>query len=151
MILMSPVSMVRDLPIKPPRPKKAPFLRSEEQPTKNLDDYPPAFSFEKMQDGSGHSFNCCVDEDRLALAKRIFMLSRMSWKQISLASRKGMGAEKIKRGQIKQGVPKTVTEDVSYFYSLHFSGKKRFLGYRVGQIFHVLWVDHDFSVYDHGS
>ena len=137
--------------IKPPKPKRAPFLRSEETHAPNIDTYPPAFSFEKMMDGSGHSFNCCEDEDRLALAKRVFMLSRTPWNQIKMASSKGFGSESIPRDRIRPGIPASVTQDVSHFFSLHYSGKKRFLGYRVGQIFHVLWVDHDFSVYDHGS
>jgi hypothetical protein len=133
------------------RGKPAPFLKSGKAPDPiNPDDLPPAFSFEKMQDGSGHSFNCCQDEDRLYLAKRIFMLSRMPWRQIRGASAKGMGSEEIPRGRIAPPVPNVVTEDVTAFISLHYVGKKRFIGYRVGQIFYVLWVDHTFEVYDHG-
>jgi hypothetical protein len=74
----------------------------------------------------------------------------MPWKQIRQAPSKGLGAEKIDRGSIKRPIPRTVTDDVGFFYSLHYVGKKRFVGYRTGQIFHILWVDHDFSVYDHG-
>jgi len=147
---MSIAYMERERPIKKPKATRAPFLRTEETPPTNLDAQPPAFSFEKMADGSGHSFNCCQEEDRLALSKRMFMLSRMPWQQINLAPSKGMGAEKISRGEINPGIPTAVTEDVSYFYSLHYYGKKRFIGYKVGQIFHILWVDHNFGVYDHG-
>ncbi|WP_346297087.1 hypothetical protein LRC39_09565 [Rhodopseudomonas sp. P1] len=134
-------------------PNKAEFLRGGTVPhsLQSDDDRPPAFSFEKMQDGSGNSFNCCQDEDRLALAKRIFMLSRMPWKQIRQAPSSGLGSEQIPRKRIKRPIPTSVTEDVDSFSSLHFSGKKRFVGYRVGQIFHILWVDHSFEVYDHGS
>lgn len=130
--------------------KSALFLKQRGHPDpQNPDDQPPAFSFEKMQDGSGHSFNCCEDEDQLYLAKRIFMLSRIPWKQIRGASRQGMGSEEISRGAIKHAVPASVTEDVGFFHSLHYVGKKRFVGYRVGQIFYVLWVDHNFKVYSH--
>jgi hypothetical protein len=137
-------------PIKASNATKAPFLRGDERQAPDIDAKPPAFSFEKMQDDSGHSFNCCIDDDRLALAKRIFMLSRIPWKQIMLAPSGGLGAEKIPRYRIRAAVPRAITEDVSYFYSLHYSGKKRFIGYRISQIFHILWVDHDFTVYDHG-
>jgi hypothetical protein len=132
--------------------KKAAFLRGGGLPqTVNFDELPPAFSFEKMQDRSGNSFNCCQDDDRLALAKRLFMLSRLSWKQIREAGSFGLGAEQIPRYRIKRPIPPGVTEDVDKFASLHFNGKKRFVGYRVGQIFHILWVDHSFEVYNHGS
>lgn len=133
-------------------PKNAAFLRGGTLPhaSQNVDDHPPAFSFEKMQEGSGNSFTCCQDDDRLALAKRLFMLSRIPWKQIRQAPSKGLGSEQIPRDRIKRTIPTTVTEDVDSFSSLHFVGKKRFIGYRVGQIFHILWVDHTFEVYDHG-
>jgi hypothetical protein len=131
-------------------PAKAPFLKPGIAPSEqNIDDLPPAFSFEKMQDGSGNSFNCCEDGDRLALAHRIFMLSRLPWKQIRQAPATGLGSEQIPRFRIKRPIPNGVTEDVDSFTSLHYSGKKRFLGYRVGQIFYVLWVDHSFEVYKH--
>ena len=42
-----------------------------------------------------------------------------------------------------------VTEDVESFAALHYSGKKRFIGYRIGQVFYILWVDHTFEVYQH--
>jgi hypothetical protein len=102
-----------------------------------------------MQDRSGNSFNCCEDEDRLSLAKRMFMLSRTPWRQIRQASTKGFGAEQIPKHRIRRPIPPSVTEDVTFFYSLHYVGNKRFIGYRVGQIFHILWVDHSFQVYDH--
>jgi hypothetical protein len=132
-------------------PKKAEFLRGGTlPPTQNTDDQPPAFSFEKMQDASGNSFNCCQDDDRLALARRLFMLSRISWKQIRHAPASGYGSEQIPRHRIRRPIPTTVTEDVDSFSALHYVGRKRFIGYRVGQIFHILWVDHSFEVYDHG-
>lgn len=130
--------------------KRAPFLKGVTQaPEKNDDDFPPAFSFEKMQDGSGNSFNCCEDADRLALAKRIFMLSRKPWKEIRQAPASGMGSEQIPRHRIRHPIPNVVTDDVASFSALHFIGKKRFIGYRIGQIFYILWVDHNFKVYDH--
>lgn len=132
-------------------PDKAKFLRGGAvTPTVNTDELYPAFSFEKMQDKSGNSVNCCGDEDRVALVKRLFMLSRLTWKEIRQAPSSGMGSEQIPKYRIKRPIPSTVTPDIEQFSSLHFSGKKRFVGYRVGQIFHILWVDHTFEVYNHG-
>lgn len=132
------------------RGKAAKFLKqgAPAEP-QNYDDIPPAFSFEKMQDRCGHSLNCCQDDDRLHLVKRFFMLSREPWKKIRSAPREGMGCEEIPRGSIRVGIPATVTEDVQYFHSLHYVAHKRFIGYRVGQIFYVIWIDHNFGVYNH--
>jgi hypothetical protein len=69
---------------------------------------------------------------------------------IRQAPSKGLGSEQIPRHRIRPPVPSSVTEEVAFFYSLHYSGKKRFIGYRIGQIFYILWVDHTFQVYDHG-
>src|SRR4051794_5748883 len=92
-------------------PSKAPFLKGGGNVSDaTTDDFPPAFSFEKMADGSGNSFTCCEDEDRLQLAQRMYMLSRVSWREIRQASSKGLGAEKIDRGAIKKGIPKSVTD-----------------------------------------
>jgi len=132
-------------------PSKAPFLRDGGKQTDSApDDFPTAFSFEKMQDDSGHSINCCGNEDRVNLIKRMFMLSKMPWKEIRNASSKGFGAEQIPKYRVKKTVPSSVTEDVDAFTSLHYSGKRRFIGYRVGRIFYILWVDYNFKVYDHG-
>jgi hypothetical protein len=144
--------MGKKSPFNKQKEASAPFLKSGGSSSiGSVDDAPPAFSFEKMQDQSGNSFNCCEDEDRLYLIKRIFMLSRMPWKEIRQAGSQGLGAESIQRFRIKRPIPSSVTEDVESFYSLHYVGKKRFLGYRVGQVFHILWVDHNYEVYNHGS
>lgn len=126
------------------------FLKAEPKATIDYDAKHPIFSFEKMQDRSGHSVSCCDREDLYHLLKRIYMLNRLPWRDIRQASRKGYGVEKIARSAIKYAVPTTVTDDNDYFHALHYSGKKRFIGYKVQQVFYILWIDHNFSVYDHG-
>lgn len=59
-----------------------------------------------------------------------------------------MGFEKIEPSQVRQSLPSSVTEDVNLI-AFRFSGKAPMVGYRDGQVFHVLWLDHDFSLYDH--
>lgn len=77
------------------------------------------------------------------------MLSRMPWRQIRQAPREGLGAEKIARHSIRRGIPRSVTDDVEWFHSLHYVGNKRFIGQKIGRIFYILWVDHDYSCYNH--
>jgi hypothetical protein len=134
-----------------PKTDRAPFLKGRGKPLDSSpDDLPTAFSFEKMQEKSGHSVNCCQDEDREKLIQRMFMLSKLPWKNVKNAPNKGLGCEQIPKGRIKKPIPSSVTPDVDSFSSLHYQGKKRFIGYRVGRIFFILWIDHDFTVYDHG-
>jgi hypothetical protein len=110
---------------------------------------PPVFSFEKMVDGSGYSVNCCDANHQAALAKRLFLLSRHTWREIVQAPRHGIGTEKISKDAISVAIPASVTDDVT-FLALRYNGKHPMIGYRDGRTFHVLFVDRDFSVYPHG-
>lgn len=117
--------------------------------SENADTMPPVFAFEKMQEGSGYSVSCCNADHQAAALKKIFMLSRMSWIEIQNAGRHGLGTEKIARSSIKAPIPASVTEDVT-FLALRYNGKAPMVGYRDGRTFQVLFLDHTFSLYDHG-
>lgn len=109
---------------------------------------PPIFAFDKMQDGSGYSVNCCDQGHQAAALRKIFTLSKMTWNEIQNAPRHGLGTEKIARKAIKAAIPIDVTEDVT-FLALRYNGKAPMVGYRDGRTFHVLYLDHTFTVYDH--
>lgn len=131
------------------QPKKAKFghpTRLPEQP--NNDRLPPIFSFEFMPDKSGYSVNCCNDEHRAALTRHLYQLSKLSWIDIKNAPRHGMGTERISRNSLKAPVPSKVTEDAE-FLALRYHGKSPMVGYRDGRVFHVIWLDHNFSLYPH--
>lgn len=110
---------------------------------------PPIFSFEKMMDGTGYSVNCCDIDHQAALSKRLFLLSRHTWREIVQAHRHGIGTEKISRRAIKTAIPASITDDVT-FLALRYKGKNPIVGYRDGRTFHVLFIDNDFTVYSHG-
>jgi hypothetical protein len=116
--------------------------------TENADTMPPIFAFEKMQDGSGYSINCCNAEHQSAALKKMFLLSKMTWREITQAPRHGLGTEKLERGAIKAAIPVNITEDVT-FLALRYHGKAPMVGYRDGRIFHLVFLDHDFTLYAH--
>ncbi len=60
-----------------------------------------------------------------------------------------MGFETITRGAISRPVPAHITEDVT-FIAFRFSGMKPMVGYRVDGMFHIIWFDCTFNLYDHG-
>lgn len=109
----------------------------------------PIFSFEKMQTGSGYSVDCCERDHQSAVAKRIFKLSQMTWRQIHQAPKQGLGAETISRDAIKVPLPPGLTDDVTLL-ALRYSGRCPMIGYKDERIFYILLLDHNFSVYDHG-
>ena len=130
--------------------------RDSRKPTKqigsvaseNADTVPPIFAFDKMKEGSGYSVTCCDTVNQAAAVRRIFMLSKMTWSEILNAPRHGLGTEKIARSAIKASIPNTVTEDVT-FLALRYNGKAPMVGYRDGRTFHLLYLDHNFTLYHH--
>ncbi|HEY8938144.1 MAG TPA: hypothetical protein VIM65_23140 [Cyclobacteriaceae bacterium] len=95
-----------------------------------------------------HHLDDCTDSELASLIMRMHKLSTMTWKDIQMAPRHGMGTEKISQDSIKTGIPAHITPDVT-FYALRFEGKKPFVGYRSGYVFHVVYIDRNFTLYDH--
>ncbi len=72
----------------------------------------------------------------------------MTWDQIRMAHRHGLSTEKINRSAIKASLPPSITPDLS-FYALRFDGMKPMVGYKSDFIFHVVYLDRAFTLYDH--
>lgn len=107
----------------------------------------PVFCFKHLH--SDYNVDKCDKDDKSALVEQIAKLSSMDWNQIQLAPKSGLGSEKIARASIKPSVPVAITEDVKDFLALRYNGHKAFVGYRNRFIFHIVYIDHNFSVYDH--
>ncbi|MBT9312156.1 hypothetical protein [Leptothoe kymatousa] len=109
---------------------------------------PPIFSLEYLQ--KDYCVTVCQVQDQAKFAIRLRKLSEMTWKEIKSAPRHGLGHEKISRNSIQESIPSHITDDVT-FLAFRFSGMKPMVGYRSGRIFYVIWLDKDFTLYDHGS
>jgi hypothetical protein len=46
-------------------------------------------------------------------------------------------------------IPNQVPEDVSKFIAIRFDGKRPMVGVRIKNIFYVIWLDRDFTLYAH--
>jgi len=67
---------------------------------------------------------------------------------VEQADRHGNGKENIEQKRIRRPMPSIVTGDVK-LWALRFSGKKPMVGFRSGDVFHILWLDHSFDLYPH--
>ena len=92
----------------------------------------------------------CDRKQQAEFTKALWKRSRMTWRQIWASDRHGLGAEKIARGSIRAPIPVEVTDDVDFFIALRFSGKAPMVGYRIRDVFHVVWLDARFRLYNHG-
>jgi len=108
----------------------------------------PVFCFRFLQ--PGHDVDDLLEPDRRQLLKRLRLLSQLEWKQIEQASRHGLGKENIAQNSISKPLPPVVTQDIK-LWALRFSGLKPMIGFRAGGVFHLLWIDHNFSVYPHSG
>lgn len=114
------------------------------------DDVPPIFSFRYM--AATHCITCCERDEKAAFAVRLRKLSELTWKQLRMAPRHGLGYEKIDSGSLLVPIPAFITDDVS-FIAFRFDGLKPMIGFRDRddmRIFHVVWLDRNFNTYNHG-
>jgi hypothetical protein len=95
-----------------------------------------------------HCITCCSHDDKAAFADKIRRMSFLTWNELIQAPRHGMGLETIDRRAIKGTIPAHITEDVT-FIAFRFSGKKAMVGYRTEGMFHIVWFDRDYDLYDH--
>ena len=107
----------------------------------------PIFCFRHLH--KDYDLNSCNDSEKKSLIEKIVTLSQLSWSEIQLSPRHGLGSEKISIGSIKPSLPAFITDDVGSLLSLRFDGKKPFIGLRIRFIFHVIYIDRNFSVYSH--
>lgn len=117
-----------------------------DQASEGTDDCHPAFSFEHMI--TTHSVERCEKEEIVSLSMALYKLSQLTWKQIKSAHRHGMGFEKLPTTCIKASIPNIVTPDVNLL-AFRFHGKKPMVGFRSGQVFYIIWLDRDYSLYEH--
>lgn len=92
----------------------------------------------------------CSKEDLAALFKALARLCTISWKQINLSGRHQLGFEQIPVSQLKRSLPHVFSDDVDKVMVFRYSGKKAMAGHRRKNVFHLLFIDSDFSLYNHG-
>jgi hypothetical protein len=108
----------------------------------------PVFSLEKIQQGK-YCLSSLDKDHKSMFADSIFRRKALTWKEITQASRHGLGTEKIPRSSIKAPTPKFITEDLEEFLVFRYNGRAPMVGYRQRDVFFVLWFDHDFTLYKH--
>jgi len=106
----------------------------------------PVFCFKYLN--KDYHIDKCDKDEKIKFIDRLCHLSSMTWEQIKFAPRHGAGTEKIAQDSIKAPKPVHVTKDV-IFYALRFDGMKPMVGYKSDFIFHLVYIDRDFTLYRH--
>jgi hypothetical protein len=86
------------------------------------------------------------------LADALHARSQMSWVQIETARHGGFGSEKIPLDQLRTDIPACFPKEVEKALVLRCGGGTlmRLAGFRDKRVFHIVWVDPDGRLYDHG-
>ena len=108
----------------------------------------PVFSLQYMEDS--HCISQCSEEQKVSFVDKMRALSQLTWNQIKLAPKHGLGSEKIPRPMFKVPIPDFISEDEALL-AIRFWNLAPMIGVRWKQIFHIIWFDKDFDVYDHGN
>ena len=109
----------------------------------------PAFSLVCMDRGR-YGLDACELREKSDFADALYKRSQFTWNELQSAPKHGLGSEKLPQDRIRAGIPAHVTPDVTLL-AFRFSGQKAMVGYRQERIFYVVWLDRDFTLYDHGS
>lgn len=108
-----------------------------------------AFSFTKMPK-SDYDIEHLNNMHLVALVKKLKILCVLTWGDLKRSGRHALGHEIIDRNSFKKvTVPNDISDDVK-FLAFRYNGKNSFIGYRRGKIFHIMYIDHNFTVYNHG-
>ncbi|MBF0508058.1 MAG: hypothetical protein HQK57_03915 [Deltaproteobacteria bacterium] len=106
----------------------------------------PIFSLSLL--GGDYCLSKCERAEKASFADTLYRLSQLTWVQLRQADKHGLGYEKIERTSINAGIPNSIKD--RSFIAFRFHGKAPMVGYRDQQVFYVVWIDRDFSLYNHG-
>ncbi|WP_051918947.1 hypothetical protein [Basilea psittacipulmonis] len=100
--------------------------------------------------GRHYCLDACEGEEKIALLETLHKLSQRTWQELRNSNRHGLGTEKIAYTAIKGcPVPDFIVEQNIPLLAFRFHEKKPMVGYRENQIFHILWLDRNFTLYKH--
>jgi hypothetical protein len=131
-----------------PPPTQGPRLRVPDRADEPPDAQPPLFSLRYL-DRRTHSLAACQQREKAAFADTLDRLSQLSWSELRLSPRHGLGYEQIPRQAIRAPIPPHITEDVQRFIAFRFFGQAPMVGYRVQAVLYILWLDRTFTLYEH--
>jgi hypothetical protein len=128
-------------------PSKIKIKEPSQEKQVSYDECYPVFCMHYIEDNYG--LEKCTKDELAALARALRKRSQMTWREIWAADKHGLGAEKISRDSINSSMPSHITEDIEYFIALRFCGKAPMVGYRLNDVYRIIWLDRDFSLYHH--
>lgn len=126
----------------------------KDNPTEYYNDYNdidyPIFDLRYMHKDYSINTKKVQKDDKVRLMSTLYKLSQHSWQALQLAPRHGMGYEKIAKNDINPSIPdcKWISPD-TVFFAFRYHGLKSMVGIKKGSTFLILYIDYNYTVYDH--
>jgi hypothetical protein len=128
-------------------PQTGDRIKSHESDEISPEQQPPIFSFYKIS--RTHCVSNCTTDEKGALIDKIYRLSQLTWAEIrSTHNKYGLGYEHIDAKTIYAEIPGDIKGEVT-FLAFRFYKTAPMVGYRERRIFHIIWLDRDFTLYKH--
>lgn len=123
--------------------KHGKFIKEHSQSIENHDSMHLIFSFKNLQ--PNYCLSKCTTNEKAAFSDQLRILGAKTWRELKQAPKHGIGFEKI--SNFKVAIPKNLENET--FIAFRFDGKKPMVGYRCKQIFNIVYLDRNFTLYDH--
>lgn len=124
--------------------KKSKLGISTETPANSIMDLAPLFSLTHIQ--AAYCLSKCTREEKAALADKMHLLCTLTWREIFNSPRHANGFESLPNTAFNHVPEKFKDEKIIAF---RFDGKKPMVGFRKREVFYILWLDRDFTLYRH--
>lgn len=136
---------------KKPKQQQPKSFGQIKSPSISKNDQKPLFSFHHH--GKDYCIEDCELHEKVAFSIWMYKLSQFTWGELATEPRTGFGYEHIPRKQFIPNPPKSLTEEVDKYmvFRFHNPSNGRIIGYRLGEVFHIIWIDCTSSAYNHGS
>jgi hypothetical protein len=97
------------------------------------------------------NFSRCPTEDQEVLAKHLHTLCQKTWQELLLATHRHGGVSPLPIKKLKGvKIPPDLADHTDVCKS-RYQARKAMIGIRVGRVFRLLHLDHNFTAYDHGD
>lgn len=108
------------------------------------------FSFMYLQKNYGLDHKRLTKNHKIQLLNKLVKITSVTWLQLELKNKRDGGLERISKKCFKKPLPSVITDDIDKLCVLRFASQEcRLIGFRRGNIFYILFIDPDLSLYDH--
>ena len=106
------------------------------------------FSFQFLQRSYDLENKSLSKDNKIQLLKKLVGISKTSWSSLVLMDKRS-GFERLNKNAISS-LPSIITDDIDKLYVLRFASQGcRLIGFRQGNIYHILYIDPNLSLYKH--